>query len=191
MFSYIRNMALNYVFVAFILIGFITVGIPHGAVDHLIETGHWDSKKMPRFIFSYLLQAAAMGFLWYLFPELALIIFLLYSAWHFGQADGKQWDFSPALSLMWGVFVLFYILGTHILETNTITSIIGNLSMPIACPIWAVIPLLIWSVIRKKAAFSFTLIWLLLSSQLPLLFAFGLYFIGQHSITSGTISQQI
>ena len=56
--------------------------------------------------------------------------------------------------------------------------------MPIACPIWAVIPLLIWSGIRKNAAFSFTLIWLLLSSQLPLLFAFGLYFIGQHSITS-------
>lgn len=166
------------------LIGFITVGIPHGAVDHLLETGHWNSKKMPRFIFSYLLQAASMGFLWYLFPELALIIFLLYSAWHFGQADGKQWGFSPALSLMWGLFVLFYILGTHLLETNTITSIIGNLSMPIACPIWAVIPLLIWSVIRKKAAFSFTLIWLLLSSQLPLLFAFGLYFIGQHSITS-------
>jgi len=166
------------------LIGFITVGIPHGAVDHLLETGHWDSKKTPLFIFSYLLQAAAMGFLWYLFPELALIIFLLYSAWHFGQADGKQWGFGPALSLIWGAFVLFYILGTHLQETNTITSIIGNLSMPIACSIWAVIPWLIWSFFRKKAAFSFTLIWLLLSSQLPLLFAFGLYFIGQHSITS-------
>ena len=166
------------------LIGFITVGIPHGAVDHLIETGHWNSKKMPRFIFSYLLQAAAMGFLWYLFPELALIIFLLYSAWHFGQADGKQWGFRPALSLIWGSFVLFYILGTHLLESNTITSIIGNLSIPIACPIWAVTPWLIWSLFRKKVAFTFTLIWLLLSSQLPLLFAFGLYFIGQHSITS-------
>lgn len=166
------------------LIGFITVGIPHGAVDHLIEIGHWDSKKMPRFIFSYLLQAAAMSFLWYLFPELALIVFLLYSAWHFGQADGKQWDFSPTLSLIWGAFVLFYIVGTHLQETNTITSIIGNLSLPIACPIWAIIPWLIWSIIRKKVSFSLTLIWLLLSSQLPLLFAFGLYFIGQHSITS-------
>ena len=78
----------------------------------------------------------------------------------------------------------FYIVGTHLQETNTITSIIGNLSMPIACPIWAIIPWLIWSFVRKQISFSFTLIWLLLSSQLPLLFAFGLYFIGQHSITS-------
>ena len=178
------NFLQNSIGYGLLIVGLITVGIPHGAVDHLLETGKWDSKKAPRFIVTYLLQAAGMAFLWYLFPELALILFLLYSAWHFGQADGKQWDFSPALSLIWGAFVLFYIVGTHLQETNTITSIIGNLSMPIACPIWAIIPWLIWSFIRKQISFSFTLIWLLLSSQLPLLFAFGLYFIGQHSITS-------
>ena len=115
---------------------------------------------------------------------IAIASFLVHLAWHFGQADGKQWGFGPTLSLIWGAFVLFYILGTHLLESNTITSIIGNLSLPIACPIWAVIPWLIWSLFQKKVAFTFTLIWLLLSSQLPLLFAFGLYFIGQHSITS-------
>ena len=125
-----------------------------------------------------------MAFLWYLFPELAIIIFLVYSSWHFGQADGKQWGFSPVLSFIWGVFLLFYILGTHMNETNSITSIIGHLKLPIAFPSWVIIPWIIWSIIRKQTSFSLTLIWLLLSSQLPLLFAFGLYFIGQHSITS-------
>ena len=167
-----------------LITGLITVGIPHGAVDHLIETGKWDSKKAPRFILTYLLQAAAMAFLWYLLPELAIIIFLVYSSWHFGQADGKQWGFSPVLSFIWGVFLLFYILGTHMKETNLITSIIGHLTLPIAFPSWVIIPWIIWSIIRKQASFSLTLIWLFLSSQLPLLFAFGIYFIGQHSITS-------
>ena len=69
-------------------------------------------------------------------------------------------------------------------ETNSITSIIGHLTLPIAFPSWVIIPWIIWSIIRKQASFSLTLIWLFLSSQLPLLFAFGLYFIGQHSITS-------
>ena len=69
-------------------------------------------------------------------------------------------------------------------EANAITSIIGHLKLPIAFPAWVIIPWIIWSFFRKQASFSFTLIWLLLSSQLPLLFAFGIYFIGQHSITS-------
>jgi lycopene beta-cyclase len=167
-----------------LIVGLITVGIPHGAVDHLHETGHWDSKKAPRFIITYLLQAAAMAFLWYLFPPLALIIFLAYSSWHFGQADGKQWGFSSVLSFIWGAFLLFYVLGTHLQETNSITSIIGHLKLPISFPSWVIIPWIIWSIIRKQVSFSLTLIWLFLSSQLPLLFAFGLYFIGQHSITS-------
>ena len=167
-----------------LIIGLITVGIPHGAVDHLLETGYWDSKKAPYFILSYLLQAFAMAFLWYLFPELAIIIFLIYSSWHFGQADGKQWGFSPIVSFIWGTFLLFYILGTHLQESNSIISIIGHLQLPIISPIWLIIPWLIWSFIRKQLSFSFTLIWLLLSTQLPLIFAFGLYFIGQHSITS-------
>ena len=167
-----------------LVIGLVTVGIPHGAVDHLLETGHWDSKKAPYFILTYLMQAFAMAFLWYLFPELAIIIFLVYSSWHFGQADGKQWGFSPVLSFIWGTFLLYYILGTHLQESNSIISIIGHLRLPIISPIWLIIPWLIWSYIRKQGSFSFTLIWLLLSSQLPLIFAFGLYFIGQHSITS-------
>ncbi len=165
-------------------LGLIAVGIPHGAVDHLLETGNWNTKKAPRFILMYLFQGAIMAAIWYLFPPIALIIFLLYSAWHFGQADGKQWGFSSISSLIWGMFVLFYILGTHLEETNEISTLIGQLTLPFACPIWIIIPLIIFSLIRKQLSFCITLIWLSFSSQIPLLFAFGLYFIGQHSITS-------
>lgn len=163
--------------------GLITVGIPHGAVDHLLETGNWESSKMLRFIVLYLLQAAAIGLIWYLLPTLALFTFLAYSAWHFGQADGKQWKFKAGISLLWGMFVLFYILGTHLAETNAITTVIGKLSLPFGCPIWVIIPWLLWSAYRKQYIFSIALLTLLISTQLPLLFAFGFYFIGQHSLT--------
>lgn len=165
-------------------IGLIYVGIPHGAVDHLLETGQWDVKKAPRFIVGYLFQIAAMGIIWYLFPTLALLIFIGYSSWHFGQADGKQWQLSPALSLMWGLSILLYILGTHAQETNIITASIGQLTLPWELPYWSLLPWLAWSLVHKKIPMAFTILWLTISSQLPLLFAFGLYFIGQHSLTS-------
>ena len=166
-----------------IVLGLIAVGIPHGAIDHLLETGNWESLKMPRFIFLYLLQAFGIALIWYVLPTLALFIFLGYSAWHFGQADGKQWRFKPGLSLLWGFFVLFFILGTHLEETNAITSVIGKFSLPLSCPIWVILPWLLWSFFRKQYSFSIALLTLLVSTQLPLIIAFGLYFIGQHSLT--------
>jgi hypothetical protein len=46
------------------------------------------------------------------------------------------------------------------------------------------LPWLIYAIFRGKHAFAITITWLSMSSQLPLIFAFGLYFIGQHSFTS-------
>jgi hypothetical protein len=42
-----------------------------------------------------------MGILWFFLPQLALIIFISYSMWHFGQADGKKWNFSAITSFAW------------------------------------------------------------------------------------------
>ena len=167
-----------------LFIGLVTVGIPHGAVDHLLETGRWNDKKTPMFIIKYILQAVSFGFCWYYFPQFALIIFLGYSAWHFGQADGKKWGLTPLLSIVWGISVLFYILGTHAEESNFILSSMGHLSLPWSCSTWSIFPFLIWAIYKKQASFAITVIWLMLSSQIPVHFAFGLYFIGQHSLTS-------
>ena len=168
----------------FLLVGLIAVGIPHGAVDHLIEIGKWESRKVPMFIIKYLMLSALMGICWYFFADAALLIFILYSAWHFGQADGELWKFNRAISFLWGAFLLLYILGTHTVETNTILQSIGATEFLFSLPSWIVFPWLIWSLIQKKYAFTITLLWLSVSTQLPLLLAFGLYFIGQHSLTS-------
>ncbi len=163
--------------------GLVLVGIPHGAVDHLLETGKWDLKEAPVFILKYLSLSALMGLMWYLLPQLALLVFLAYSSWHFGQADGKKWQFSKPAYMLWGVMVLFYILGTHLPETNSILNLMGNTTLPWSCPVWVMLPWLAWALFRKQASFALTIIWLMLSAQLPLLISFGLYFIGQHSLT--------
>jgi beta-carotene 15,15'-dioxygenase len=174
--------AQNYFAYSLFFLGLITVGIPHGAVDHLLETGAWNFKKAPSFIFKYLLISALMAGVWYILPPLALFIFLTYSSWHFGEADGKQWHFSPALSFIWGVSVLFYILGTHPEETNSILASMGNATLTFSCSVWAILPWLLFAVYKKNYSFAITIVWLIVSSKIPLLFAFGLYFIGQHSL---------
>lgn len=168
----------------FLLVGLIAVGIPHGAVDHLIEIGKWESRKGPVFIIKYLMLSALMGICWYFFADAALLIFILYSAWHFGQADGELWKFNRAISFVWGAFLLLYILGTHTVETNTILQSIGSIEFSFSLPYWIVFPWLIWSLMQQKYSFTITLLWLSVATQLPLLMAFGLYFIGQHSLTS-------
>lgn len=167
---------------ALLLTGLVMVGIPHGAVDHLLETGTIDLKKTPVFIAKYLIWMALMAGIWMIFPKLALLSFMAHSAWHFGEADGKKWRFSPLLSLLWGSSVLLYILGTHATETTAILNSMNVLVSIPTLPLWALLPWAIWGIINKQFGFILTLIWLSLSSTLPLLFAFGLYFIGQHSI---------
>jgi lycopene beta-cyclase len=167
-----------------LFVGLIAVGIPHGAVDHLIEIGKWESKKVPMFIVKYLALAALMGICWYFLADWALVVFLLYSAWHFGQADGELWKLNRVTSLLWGTSLLVYILGTHTVETNAILQTIGVTEFAFSLPYWSIIPWLIWSLIQKKSAFTITILWLIIATQLPLLLAFGLYFIGQHSVTS-------
>ena len=166
-----------------LIIGLVTIGIPHGALDHLLETRQLDSGRLPVFIIKYVSIGAVMALLWYLTPSISVILFVLYSAWHFGQADGKQWSMKPALSLAWGASVLVYILGTHVTESNAILATMSTLSLPFGLTAWGLSPWILFFLYKRNLAGVLTTSWLLLSSQLPLMFAFGLYFIGQHSLT--------
>lgn len=171
-------------------IGMILIGIPHGAVDHLLESKMWDYKKAPRFIAKYLALIACMGAFWFFAPLFALLVFLGYSAWHFGQADMKQWGVSQQMSILWGGSVLVYMLGTHISESNIILSYIANTQLPLSVPAMALLPWFLFSFFKKNYPMLLTVLWLSLSSQIPLLMAFGTYFIGQHSISSWKHLQQ-
>ena len=167
-----------------LIIGMICVGLPHGAVDHLIESKSWDYRKAPRFILKYLALMASVGIFWLITPTLALIVFLAYSAWHFGQADVRHWSLSKNLTTPWGAFLLLYILGTHQAETTGILRYIAGIDFPISISPLAIVPWILFALWKRNMPLILTVCWLVLSCQLPLLIAFGTYFIGQHSITS-------
>jgi Brp/Blh family beta-carotene 15,15'-monooxygenase len=115
---------------------------------------------------------------------LALFLFIGYSCWHFGEADGKQWGFSSIISFLWGITVLLYILTSHAPETNSITNSIADITFSWKFPEWIFLPFFLFSIFKKQYSLTITILWLLISSHIPLLLAFGIYFIGQHSITS-------
>lgn len=163
--------------------GMLWVGFPHGAVDHLLRLPSSKKLHLTIFVLSYLAQAAVVGVVWLLFPSVALVGFLVYSAWHFGEADGLLWRLSKPLSFVWGTSVLLFILGSHLAETNLILAELGTFPWLVEISAWAMIPWLVYAIYTRNYGLLLTTLWLVLASSLPLLFAFGLYFIGQHSLT--------
>ena len=68
----------------------LTIGISHGALDH--EKGKklfkiYKIKNISIFYSAYIALGVLIAFLWFLFPELILIIFLIVASYHFGKED--------------------------------------------------------------------------------------------------------
>ncbi len=175
-----------------LILGLFTVGIPHGALDHLPNhtfrsSGFW------KFIFKYLALGSIMLLLWKFAAPLALVIFLGYTAWHFGQADFDQWKQQTGLaSFFWGLFVLGCVLLGHSDQTTLILEqmrINAPLTIhqdlmfigPIGLGLMAIIA---WYYNDRRGHFNMlkTILFLFLATWLPLIQAFGVYFVFQHSL---------
>ncbi|MEM6361707.1 MAG: Brp/Blh family beta-carotene 15,15'-dioxygenase [Bacteroidota bacterium] len=104
------------------IITLVTVGIPHGSLDHKILF----SNKLPtlneklKFYITYVSLMLVTGVCWYLEPKWSFIGFLVLSAYHFGQSQlyyvnlGK--GFSWLMYLSWGVFLLSSIIYFNLTE---------------------------------------------------------------------------
>lgn len=175
-------------------LGFCSIGLFHGALDHLTQKINPNKKEYIYFIGNYLLKSALIGLVWYIIPTLALLIFIMYSAWHFGQADYKEWNLKHGLqSLLWGLVSLLIILFFHFKELNLILVQIPNfpadnsISRISQNQLYAIQSIIVTSgfilaILNKSKLMMLTLIYLLLSAMLPLLISFGIYFVGQHSM---------
>lgn len=74
--------------VSFLILILILFGVPHGALDlyidqHLQKT---DTKQVI-FLAKYLANILVYAGIWYFFPIAALVIFILITAYHFGEID--------------------------------------------------------------------------------------------------------
>jgi len=173
--------------------GFLLIGLPHGALDHLTDAAPKTGSSLARFVVMYLFKGALLGICWYLLPDSALLIFLLYSAWHFGEADFEEAGLNNRLqAMLWGGGVLLLLLLTHPVELLQILTQLNTVHMHtfltnLSADVWLMsstavaAALVILSRQVKRSSLLLTIIYLLLCTTLPLLMAFGIYFIGQHS----------
>jgi Brp/Blh family beta-carotene 15,15'-monooxygenase len=172
-------------------VGLLTVGFPHGAIDHLLVIGLYHDKINYRFILRYIALFFAYFILWILLPNLSMIIFITYSIWHFGQCDMQEWNLRLSNNLkivLWGTLLFGIILLGHLNETNNIIVNLGVTPLLIPQiiankigPILAIIGL-IWSFAERKKAMTYSVLMLSIGLFLPLLTSFAIYFIAQHSL---------
>lgn len=175
---------LNHILLAILMgFGLLFPGIPHGAVDHLLAA---KDRNLAFFVLQYLAIMGMVVLLWWQLPTWSLLAFLGYSAWHFGQTDAKLWQQpNSGWALAYGLLMLGFVLMSHPVETQYYLSALGSpTKVP---PGWALpisLGLLLLSLALPKpsrGSYATTLLVLLAGTQLPLLAAFGFYFIGLHS----------
>jgi Brp/Blh family beta-carotene 15,15'-monooxygenase len=98
-----------------LLVSVFLIGIPHGAIDHIVASELFNNKNNLRshliFYSSYLLIMALLGILWLVSPPAGMVVFLLISIYHFGQADMEDFFGETHPSLAWSVLRGSFIIG--------------------------------------------------------------------------------
>jgi len=191
----------------------VLLGLPHGATDHVIFS--YNQKKrgfsfsLGKFLGSYGMAMLGYALLWYVFPVLSLIIFILISAYHFGQSQLSylklaEDDLSKQiLYLLWGIWILACII---LLNMESTLQILGDFLVGYefifemgTSLIWGIIAtlgfLIMLVLIRSYQIGALTsrqlsleilhlLLFPLLSIKLGLLLSFALYFGLWHACSS-------
>ena len=79
----------------------LLIGIPHGAIDHLITIPRESRVRFITFIFFYILLAVAAGFAIATWNQIGFQLILVISALHFGFGDGafkSEWNDSLGIT---------------------------------------------------------------------------------------------
>lgn len=180
---------------AFTFIFMFLLGIPHGAGDHLLiqkqKKDQGLSFSLLRFVGSYLGVMLLYALMWYYFPKISFVIFILISIFHFGDFENDEVEkgsilaFGQKMSL--GLGILGWIIYFHFDEVKVV---LGDWvwALPVALPAyWPYLFLLgILLGFRRQSMFRYinTLITLILGCWLPLLPAFVCYFACCHAVYS-------
>ena len=183
------------------VLAILLFGIPHGAIDHKIHLSASSDTSKSSYILRYIL--ICIGFLvwWLMMPSKAFILFIVLSAYHFGQElleDAGLNKSGRMTYLIWGnviitapIFMNYAEIEPQLLSVtrvgypslsvltrNIITTIIFSGAM--LNLVW-----LLWQnsiSLKSFKALSIFLVYIMVSySVLPFLVAFTLYFLVFHS----------
>ena len=175
--------------------GLLLIGIPHGALDHLAHLQPLRPGPLLGFVALYLAAIALCAGIWAFNADLALLFFLANTAWHFGQADLREAGLrTTTTAFLWGLSLLGIILLPHAHEATAIIRSIGAIECGkvfsaisrwdngIAILIPGFLGFAIAALVPARRILLPALLTLLAGTQLPLLQAFAVYFIAQHSL---------
>ena len=74
--------------ISFLILVLILFGVPHGALDLYIDQHlHKSDSNQKIFLLKYIGNIVAYALVWYFFPIASLVIFILITAYHFGEID--------------------------------------------------------------------------------------------------------
>lgn len=193
-----------------LILGFsliFTFGILHGANDLLLIEKNKDQKKSYNFIKSltnYVLVIILCALLFYLIPWFTLILFILVSAFHFGEQQWKElinnypkWIWY-SISFTYGLFIFMLLFKFHASEVEKIIFEISKFQIsPTLIPILfnsiGFLFLLVvgysyfkFEILRTKilTELFYLLIFTVIFKASSLIWGFALYFILWHSIPS-------
>lgn len=185
----------------FCIVLLASLGIPHGAADHLVaeklSTRNNKSFGLGVFVVKYFTVMLIYGVLWYFSPLASFIIFIGISVFHFGDLEttspaksansGPKYFLQLLRSFVLGIGILGFILTQHAPE---VSHILQSFSLGVTIPLNE-IPLAFYIICilagyQKEHASYFlnTGITLFIGTYLPILPAFMCYFAGCHSIYS-------
>ncbi len=191
----------------------ISIGLMHGATDHILYVNSDEAEfksKIPRsFIVKYLFILGSMGIIWLLLPSFALVLFLVISAYHFGQTQ-LQYIPVPEMNWLkkiyytiWGVLVLCLIVLLNLEESKALIQSaiprldlsflnVNNSQLIIAVAVIATL-LSMMSLIGKQSWKTMLIEWIelaviaLLSLQCNLLVSFGIFFGLWHALRASQV----
>ena len=181
--------------------GILIAGIPHGAMDH-ITASYLEGTRfhLIKYLIQYILSALLYLAVWFLFPGVALLLFLLLTAWHFGETDlvcFSNKKNAPVLIFIYGFCLLMWLLLKDAGTTLQWIQLVAGKQEYVDAIITALssVPHLLWFVLSAAIifitvvndqtkwlpAFVF-LCFLFASAYTSLILGFIIYFTGWHSL---------
>ena len=182
----------------------LLLGIPHGAIDHVL---FFKKRKMSqlKFYSIYLGLSFLFVILWHIFPVTSLILFLLISAFHFGESQFADIFFKKSLRFIfyffWGLCLLSTLMYYNVNELYDITSYFDDtiildkiynkekigvfFYITNVVTILSIIALTYYKKINNDRLFSELFLLFLIHATFylfPFIIGFTLYFVALHSI---------
>jgi beta-carotene 15,15'-dioxygenase len=192
------------------LIGFVVIflfGILHGANDLALFQKINDNKvslSLPKMIVYYVLIVSLGALLFFYLPIFALLLFILFSSYHFGEQHWNELEIvhrnSTLISFQtaYGMFILFLLFSFHEVEVKSIIQQISNTSIAvlnfkiltsIVGFILLILGVALHTISKKfKSEIVLNLFYLMVFAIIfktaDLIWAFAIYFVVWHSIPS-------